>query len=79
MYQLLFNDLERSCVANDLAQRHEDNHEKFLFVKDAGRGAGPRGANQCWRSIMKVVKAANISIEVGFLLAGSADRRVFRS
>jgi hypothetical protein len=40
--------------------------DKFYFVKDAGISVQGRDANLCWRSIMKVAKAANISIEVDF-------------
>jgi hypothetical protein len=40
--------------------------EKFSFIPDAGISVQGRDANLCWRSIMKVAKAAKIPVTVDF-------------
>jgi hypothetical protein len=44
----------------------EGEHEKFVFIKDAGISVQGRDSNLCWRSIMKVAKAAKIAVEIDF-------------
>jgi hypothetical protein len=44
----------------------DGEQEKFVFIKEAGISVQGRDSNLCWRSIMKVAKAAKIAIEVDF-------------
>jgi hypothetical protein len=40
--------------------------DKFYYMKEADTSVQGRDANLCWRSIMKVAKAAKIPVEVDF-------------
>jgi hypothetical protein len=44
----------------------EGKHEKFQYIKDADISVQGRDSNLCWRSIMRVAKAAKIPLEVDF-------------